>query len=113
MWCSNRIFNWFVYYLSKRRQQVVINDQSSDWVHIMAGVPQGSILNPLSHLIYINNIAKHIRFPMRLFADDTRVYIVVNCPLQSAHFLNTDLQTICDWAAAWLFTFNPLRKHCQ
>ena len=39
-------------YLSKRRQRVGINGQSSDWVYILAGVPQGSI--------DINDIVKHI-----------------------------------------------------
>ena len=40
MGCSNRIVNWFAIYLTKRRQRVVINGQSSDWVHILAGVSQ-------------------------------------------------------------------------
>ena len=44
MGCSNRIVNWFASYLSKHRQRVVIYGQSSDWVYILAGVPQGSIL---------------------------------------------------------------------
>ena len=109
MGCSNRIVNWFASYLSKRRQRVVINGQSSDWVYILAGVPQGSILGPLLFLIYINDIVKHIGCSIRLFADDTSLYIIVDCPLQSANLLNTDLQTIFDWAAAWLVTFNPLK----
>ena len=110
MGCSNRIVNWFASYLSKRRQRVVINGQSSDWVHILAGVPQGSILGPLLFLIYINDIVKHIGCSISLFADDTSLYIVVDCPFHSAQLLNnTDLQTISDWAAAWLVTFNPLK----
>ena len=47
MGCSDRIIKWFTSYLFERRQQVVINGQSSDWVHILTGVPQGSILGPL------------------------------------------------------------------
>ena len=107
--CSNRVVKWFESYLSQRRQRVVINGQSSDWVHILAGVPQGSILGPLLFLIYINDMVKHIGCSIRLFADDTSLYIIVDCPLQSAQLLNTDLQTISDWAAAWLVTFNPLK----
>ena len=109
MGCSNRIFNWFASYLSKRRQRVVINGQSSDWVYILAGVPQGSILGPLLFLIYINDIVKHTGCYIRLFADDTSLYTIVNFPIQSASILITDLQTISDLAAAWRVTFNPLK----
>ena len=106
MGCSNRIVNWFASYLSKRRQRVAINGQSSDWAYILAGVPQGSILGRLLFLIYINDVVKHIGCSMRLFADDTSLYIIVDYPLHSAKLLNTDLQNISDWAAAWLVTFN-------
>ena len=109
MGCSKRVVKWFESYLSQRRQRVVINGQSSDRVHILADVPQGSIVGPLLFLIYINDIVKHIGCSIRLFADDTSLYIIVDCPLQSAQLLNTDLQTISDWAAAWLVTFNPLK----
>ena len=47
MGCSNCIVKWFEIYLSERRQRVVIIGQSSDWVHILAGVPQESIIGPL------------------------------------------------------------------
>ena len=81
MGCSNSIVNWFASYLSKHRQRVVINGQSSDWVYILAGVPQGLILGPLLFLIYINDIVKRLRCSIRLFADDTRLFIIVDCPL--------------------------------
>ena len=71
MRCKNCVVMWFESYLSQRRQRVLINGQSSDWVHILAGVPQGSILGPLLFLININDIVKHIGCSIRLFADDT------------------------------------------
>ena len=55
----------------ERRQRVVINDQISDWVHILAGVPQGSILGPLLFLIYTDDIVKQTGCSIRLFADNT------------------------------------------
>ena len=86
--CSDSIVNWFLSYLSNRRQLVVINGQASDWASVLAGVPEGSILGPLLFLIFINDIVKHLGCSIRLFADDTSLYIYVDCPLQGSqcHF---------------------------
>ena len=104
--CSNPLVKWFSSYLSNRRQRVVINGVSSDWSTIHAGVPQGSILGPLLFLIYINDIVKDIGSEIRLFADDTSLYIVVDSPSTAAGIINTDLNRISNWAIGWLVRFN-------
>ena len=43
------LLSWIKYYLSNRKQRVVINNSNSQWRDIKAGVPQGSILG-LSYL---------------------------------------------------------------
>ena len=96
--CSDSIVNWFLSYLSNRRQQVVINGQAFDWASVLAGVPQGSILGPLLFLFFINVIVKHIGCSIRLFDDDTSFYIIVDCPLQAGQLLNRDLNVISIWA---------------
>lgn len=110
--CSDRIIKWFSSYLSNRKQRVVINGQSSEWAYIYAGVPQGSILGPLLFLIYINDIVKDIGSSIRLFADDTSLYIVVDSPNAAAFTLNRDLENISKWAQEWLVDFNP-NKTCS
>ena len=57
-------------FLSKRHQIVKINGQTSDWLPIWAGVPQGSILSPLLFLIYINDLPDGLESLAKLFADD-------------------------------------------
>ena len=50
--------NWFKSYLSGRYHCVKINNAKSDNKAIVCGVPQGSVLDSLLFLIYINNIYK-------------------------------------------------------
>ena len=100
-------------YLKDRRQRVVLPGAYSDWNCIRAGVPQGSILGPLLFLIYINDIVSNIDSNIRLFADDTSLYLVINHRnevLSSTQLLNSDIEKINKWASDWLVTFNPSKS---
>ena len=53
---EGNLLNWFISYLSCRKQRVIIEGVHSDWRNIEAGVPQGSNLGLLiQYLIYIND----------------------------------------------------------
>ena len=80
--CSEKVKLGFSSYLSDRRQKVVLNDIFSEWMEDLAGVPQGSILGPLLFLVFIHDIVKHIGVYIRLFADDTSLYIIVDLAAQ-------------------------------
>ena len=94
-------------YLAERKQRVVLPGAASCWKNIKADVPQGSILGPLLFLSYINEIVEDIHSCIRLFADDTSLYIIVDNPLQAADTLNADHAKIHSWASRWLVSFNP------
>ena len=62
-------------FLSDRFQRVLLNGQNSKWLQIKAGVPQGSVLVPLLFLVYIDDLPEGLN--VKLFADDTSVFLVV------------------------------------
>ena len=55
----------------------------------------------------INDIVTDIGSNIRLFADDTSVYIIADDPVAAAELLNLDLDKITKWAKEWLVKFNP------
>ena len=63
-------------------------------------------------LLYINDIVVDINCPIRLFADNTSLYIIVDDPIQAAEQLNLDLVKILRWAKKGLVTFNPEKSEC-
>ena len=94
-------------YLADRKQRVVINGCTVEFKLVAAGVPQGSIFGLLLFLIYINDIVRELNCNVRLFADDTSLFIVVENPVPAVNILNNNLGRIHSWACDWLVDFNP------
>ena len=94
-------------FLKNRKQRTVLNGQCSQWGDISAGVPQGSILGPLFFLVYINDLAINLKCTVKLFADDTSLFTVVQEPTAAAEDMNHDLELIRQWAHDWRMSFNP------
>ncbi len=69
---------------------------------------QGSVRGPLLFFIYINDITFATESSeIRLFADDTVLYLFVDNPIRNAQTLNRDLEKISSWASEWLVKFSP------
>ena len=86
---------------------MVLNRKNSDWRHIKADVPQGSVLGPLFFLAYINDLVDNIISDAKLFADDTSLFTVMYNEETSATVLNNHLNLIKQWAFQWKMQFNP------
>ncbi len=52
---------------------------------------------PSPFLIFINDIVEDIQAQIKLFADDTSLYIMVDNPTETAKILNDDLDKIYNW----------------
>ena len=73
---------------------MVLNGQSSNWSHIKAGIPQGSILGPLFFLVCINDLPEGLTLSAKLFADDSSLFSVIHDSAASSASLNDDLLKI-------------------
>ena len=83
---------------------------ASNWTSLQAGVPRGSIFGPLLLLVYINDYVENINSSIRIFADDTSHYIIVDDPMNASNQLNKDPYKIHLWAKKWLVSFNPAKS---
>ena len=88
-------------------RNVFKHGKSSVWGDISAGVPQGSILGPFFFLVYINDLTENLKCNVKLFADDTSLFNVVQNPNAAANDMNHDLEAKKQWAHHWRMSFNP------
>ena len=103
---SGFLFTMIKDFPANHQQRVVLNGKSSSWSSITPGVPQGSVLDPLFFLIYINDLVDNISSEAKLFADDTSLFTVVYDFDIAANKLNRDLEIISTWAYQWKMQFN-------
>ena len=67
--------NWFRSYLSTRVQSIKSDDGLSDFLELLSGVPQGSILGPTLFLLSINDPPLHLNHCLAdLYADDNTIH---------------------------------------
>jgi hypothetical protein len=102
---KGNLLRWLESYISNR-EQVIIKDTISLKGYLKAGVPQGSTIDTLVFLIFINDIVDDMLELCRLFADDTsggeRALEINN--LRS--MVNIDINNITHWAKQWLVKLN-------
>ena len=79
-------------------------------VPVTPGVPQGSVLGPILFLAYINDLPQDIVSQVRLFADDTAIYLTVESKTDS-DCLQRDLDWLQAWESKLDMEFNPSK--CQ
>ena len=103
--------NWFRGYLTGRRQRVVVDGAYSDWLPVVSGVPQGSILGLLLFVLYINDLPSVVKnAKVALFADDAKCFMKVNSS-DDCQLLQNDLIKLVEWSNIWELNFHPSK--CQ
>ena len=97
--------SWIGAFLSNRTQTTVVNGVHSSYVDITSGVPQGSVIEPMLFLLYINDINNAITSQIKLFADDSVQYRNIRNQNDQV-ILQNDLNTMSSWAEKWLMELN-------
>jgi len=89
---------------------VLLNGSQSNWVPVISGVPQGSVLGPLLFLLYINDIGAGVSSTLRLFADDLIIYRPITS--NNSHIrLQNDIDILYAWSSTWTMKFNASKCH--
>lgn len=88
------LLKWFHSYLYGRKQRVVIDGISSEWLSVTSRVPQGSIFGPALFVLFINDMPGVVSksSALALFADDAKCFRAINsdmtCFALQAHLNN-------------------------
>ena len=104
---KGRLLEWMKSYLTERKMKTVIRGICSNWVGVMSGVPQGSVLGPLLFLIFINDLdtsAGNVDI-IGKFADDTKMGQIMRTD-NDKDILQDSLNKLVNWANDWGMIFN-------
>ena len=87
--------------MSERSQKVIINNYESSAQDIRYEIPQGSILEPLHFLLYINDLPLYVEHGMsELYADDTTIHFSSNSIYDINIKLNEDMEKVQEWCTS-------------
>ncbi|KAF2352887.1 Reverse transcriptase domain [Trinorchestia longiramus] len=89
----------------RRTQRVVIHDEASDPALVTSGVPQGSVLDPLLFIIYINDLDVGIISKINKFGDDTKFCHRAFTEMDRAT-IQSDLNRLLQSTETWQMSFN-------
>ena len=99
------ILRWIRNFLGERHHRVKIRNTTSDWLPVVSGVPQGSVMGPVLFLIYINDLVKNLESAASLFADDAKIYRTIKTEAD-IDALKRDMERLDEWSKKWLLSFN-------
>ena len=99
-------------FLMNRRQRVKVDGSFSEFVEVVSGVPQGSVLGPLLFVIYTADLFDVVENRLVNYADDSTLFSICKRPADRsavALSLNRDLNRISEWCDRWMMKLNPLK----
>ena len=87
----------------------IVNSKRSDPEKILCRLPQGTVLDPLLFILYINDLVKVLKHSyINIFADDSKLIKVIKS-LEDRDLLNTNLHAVIEWGVRNKMEFNKLK----
>jgi len=83
----------------------VLNGESSSWISVTSGVPQGSELGPLLFNLFVNDLSSIVSSPLALYADNAKIYHSIQSDSDYLQLLQ-DLDNLFKWSQDWQLCFN-------
>ena len=103
---SEKVCAWLTNFLSNRKQSVCVGSSVSPPLAVYSGIPQGSVIGPLTFLIYFNGLTKTVDSVygvrgIKLFADDAKFYD------SDSQSLQISLEQVISWLQDYQLELAP------
>ena len=102
MGIQGKVLNVISDFLMNRLFRVCVEGNFSNFMKVLSGIPQGSVLGPLLFILFINDLPDCIKSFIKIFADDLK--IIANSA--DTDTIENDLKNLEKWEKKWLLEFN-------
>ena len=88
----------------------MVDGAASEWIPIISGVPQGSMLSPLLFILYTSEMFDPVENRLFAYADDSTQLAVIRKPADRpavAATRNRNYARIQEWCIHWYMILNP------
>ena len=97
---KGKLLTWIGDFLTVRKQRVLVNGKESSWCNVSSSIPQGSVLDPVLFVVFINDLTDDIDSNVKICAEDTKLYRQVD-KLSDHTAMQADLEALKNWSEKW------------
>ena len=92
-----KLHDWFRSHLQGRKQQAAVLGATSREFSVTSGVPQGSLLGPVSFLLIVDDLPNTVKTSrVACYADDTKIFKSIDS-ITDCNALESDLNDLVSW----------------
>ena len=97
---------WFSNFLTGRFFNVKVGNVRSDYATVKSGVSQGTILEPLLFILFINNVSARLsNSQIQLYADDSKLYSRADS-IEQCQLFESDISALYHCFTSWQLKIN-------